>query len=119
MLQPSTILPLLLLALACAGLAAPPQQPLAAPLVDADARPGACALQPPRSRVRASHLTAPAPAGPRRPLQGRFLHVTDIHPDPHYRVGASAKKACHRGAPKAGKPAAGHYGLAYRCVLDV
>ena len=62
MLQPSTILPLLLLALACAGLGAPPQQPLTAPHADADARPGACALQPSRGRSRASYLTVSAPA---------------------------------------------------------
>ncbi|TBU49566.1 Metallo-dependent phosphatase-like protein [Dichomitus squalens] len=52
-------------------------------------------------------------AKPRRKLQGRFLHITDMHPDPHYRVGASEKKACHRGKPKKGKRAAGYYGLSY------
>ncbi|KAI1786520.1 Metallo-dependent phosphatase-like protein [Ganoderma leucocontextum] len=50
---------------------------------------------------------------PRRKLQGRFLHITDMHPDPYYRVGSSEKKACHRGKPKPGKAAAGHYGLSY------
>ncbi|PIL37181.1 hypothetical protein GSI_00873 [Ganoderma sinense ZZ0214-1] len=48
---------------------------------------------------------------PRRKLQGRFLHITDMHPDPYYRAGSSEKKACHRGKPKPGKPPAGHYGL--------
>ncbi|KAH9853441.1 hypothetical protein C2E23DRAFT_867908 [Lenzites betulinus] len=52
-------------------------------------------------------------AKPRRKLQGRFLHITDIHPDPHYRVGSSEKKACHRGKPKEGKSAAGFYGLPF------
>ncbi|KAM5532304.1 hypothetical protein V8D89_014062 [Ganoderma adspersum] len=50
---------------------------------------------------------------PHRKLQGRFLHITDMHPDPYYRVGSSEKKACHRGRPKPGKAAAGHYGLSY------
>lgn len=56
---------------------------------------------------------------PRRKLQGRFLHITDMHPDPHYRVGSSEKKACHRGKPKEGKAVAGFYGLSYRCVPSV
>ncbi|KAI0750846.1 Metallo-dependent phosphatase-like protein [Daedaleopsis nitida] len=50
---------------------------------------------------------------PRRTLHGRFLHITDIHPDPYYRVDSSEKKACHRGKPKEGKAAAGYYGLSY------
>ncbi|KAI0650721.1 Metallo-dependent phosphatase-like protein [Trametes meyenii] len=50
---------------------------------------------------------------PRRKLQGRFLHITDIHPDPYYRVGSSEKKACHRGTPKEGKRTAGYYGLPF------
>ncbi|CDO76280.1 hypothetical protein BN946_scf184470.g38 [Trametes cinnabarina] len=37
-----------------------------------------------------------------------------MHPDPHYRVGSSEKKACHRGTPKAGKRPAGYYGLPFR-----
>lgn len=51
---------------------------------------------------------------PRRKLQGRFLHITDIHPDPYYRVDSSEKKACHRGKPKEGKRIAGYYGLPFR-----
>lgn len=39
-----------------------------------------------------------------RKLQGRFLHVTDIHPDPFYRVGSDpdGEHPCHRGNGKAG-----------------
>lgn len=39
-----------------------------------------------------------------RKLQGRFLHVTDIHPDPFYRTGSSADGVhpCHRGEGEAG-----------------
>jgi endopolyphosphatase len=29
-------------------------------------------------------------------LKGRFLHITDIHPDPHYKTGASFASGCHR-----------------------
>ena len=28
-------------------------------------------------------------------LKGRFLHVTDFHPDPHYKTGASFSSGCH------------------------
>ena len=28
-------------------------------------------------------------------LKGRFLHVTDFHPDPHYKAGASFSSGCH------------------------
>ncbi|EXJ77670.1 hypothetical protein A1O3_09899 [Capronia epimyces CBS 606.96] len=40
-----------------------------------------------------------------RPLQGRFLHITDIHPDPFYLAGSDPDEACHRG-----KGQAGYYG---------
>ncbi|KAI0660952.1 hypothetical protein C8Q70DRAFT_912248 [Cubamyces menziesii] len=56
---------------------------------------------------------SPTPAKSRRKLQGRFLHITDMHPDPHYRVDSSEKKACHRGKPKEGKRPAGFYGLPF------
>lgn len=50
----------------------------------------------------------------RRTLKGRFLHITDMHPDPHYRKGASESSACHRKEPKKERPRAGYYGLPYR-----
>jgi hypothetical protein len=31
-----------------------------------------------------------------RKLQGRFLHITDLHPDDFYRVNATISSACHR-----------------------
>ncbi|GME51198.1 Metallo-dependent phosphatase [Neofusicoccum parvum] len=39
-----------------------------------------------------------------RPLTGRFLHVTDFHPDPFYKTYGSTSKdgACHRGHGPAG-----------------
>jgi endopolyphosphatase len=42
-----------------------------------------------------------------RKLTGRFLHITDIHPDPYYKTYASTDEdgACHRG-----KGVSGYYG---------
>ncbi|WVQ75194.1 hypothetical protein IAR50_004805 [Cryptococcus sp. DSM 104548] len=31
----------------------------------------------------------------KRPLKGRFLHITDIHPDPHYQFKATVASGCH------------------------
>lgn len=39
-------------------------------------------------------------------LHGRFLHITDMHPDPYYKKGSLQLEMCHRG--KEGK--AGKYG---------
>jgi endopolyphosphatase len=40
----------------------------------------------------------------RRSLKGRFLHITDVHPDPYYKVHSSTDEdaACHRGHGPAG-----------------
>lgn len=35
-------------------------------------------------------------------LTGRFLHITDFHPDPHYEAGATLESGCHD-RPKKGK----------------
>ncbi|KAI9889357.1 MAG: Endopolyphosphatase [Vezdaea aestivalis] len=39
-----------------------------------------------------------------RKLQGRFLHITDFHPDPFYKLHSSTERegACHRGSGPAG-----------------
>ncbi|KAG1735733.1 Metallo-dependent phosphatase-like protein [Suillus paluster] len=47
-----------------------------------------------------------------RKLHGRFLHITDIHPDPFYEPGTSQSSACHRADLKDSRPA-GYYGTAY------
>ncbi|KAK8166884.1 endopolyphosphatase [Phyllosticta citrichinensis] len=41
---------------------------------------------------------------PPRPLTGRFLHITDFHPDPYYETysSTSSDAACHRGTGPAG-----------------
>lgn len=47
-----------------------------------------------------------------RKLHGRFLHITDIHPDPFYEPGASQSSACHRPDLKHSN-SAGYYGTPY------
>ncbi|PWY80505.1 endopolyphosphatase [Aspergillus heteromorphus CBS 117.55] len=37
-----------------------------------------------------------------RALSGRFLHITDLHPDPYYEPGTTNERACHRGDGSAG-----------------
>ncbi|KAK3394039.1 hypothetical protein B0H63DRAFT_444238 [Podospora didyma] len=51
----------------------------------------------------AHHQEPQADAAPRR-LHGRFLHITDLHPDEFYRVHSSTDEAdaCHRGKGPAG-----------------
>ncbi|KAA1466378.1 hypothetical protein DENSPDRAFT_831193 [Dentipellis sp. KUC8613] len=57
-------------------------------------------------------LQAPEPES-RGKLRGRFLHITDIHPDPYYNTGASVSSACHRKKPKKDKERAGFYGTPF------
>ena len=62
-----------------------------------------------------AHADPYLPAVQRR-LTGRFLHITDIHPDPYYKPGTSVKKDCHRKKPRKKKNRSGYYGTAYSCV---
>ncbi|KAL7424914.1 Endopolyphosphatase [Cryptotrichosporon argae] len=39
---------------------------------------------------------APFSARKKRELKGRFLHITDFHPDPHYVTGGTFDSGCHR-----------------------
>ncbi|KAI0269150.1 endopolyphosphatase [Gloeopeniophorella convolvens] len=58
--------------------------------------------------------TNPDPGQTLRPkLHGRFLHITDIHPDPHYLYDASASSACHRKKPRKETQRAGYYGTPF------
>lgn len=43
-----------------------------------------------------------------RPIHGRFLHITDIHPDPYYIPGTNTDETCHRGKDEDG--VVGQYG---------
>lgn len=38
-----------------------------------------------------------------RTIHGRFLHITDMHPDPYYKAGTKQEKSCHSGSGNAGK----------------
>ncbi|KDR83732.1 hypothetical protein GALMADRAFT_219563 [Galerina marginata CBS 339.88] len=46
-------------------------------------------------------------------LHGRFLHITDMHPDSYYTPHTSQSKACHRKSPKKKKNEASYYGTPY------
>ena len=41
---------------------------------------------------------APALPIPQTSLHGRFIHLTDLHPDPFYRFNSSEDGACHGGS---------------------
>ncbi|CAI4057694.1 hypothetical protein SUVZ_02G5580 [Saccharomyces uvarum] len=40
-----------------------------------------------------------ARSGKNKKLHGRFLHITDMHPDPYYLEGTSIDDVCHSGKP--------------------
>lgn len=50
--------------------------------------------------------------GKERKLHGRFLHITDIHPDPYYVEGSSIDAVCHTGKPSKKKDVAPKFGKA-------
>lgn len=41
--------------------------------------------------------------GTTKTIHGRFVHVTDFHPDPFYKVGSKVDRMCHGGTGTAGK----------------
>ncbi|PVH98768.1 Endopolyphosphatase [Periconia macrospinosa] len=57
--------------------------------------------------IRDHHSTTQSQSPPSKPLHGRFLHITDFHPDPFFKTYSSTEHdaACHR---KRGP--AGYYG---------
>ncbi|AQZ12547.1 PPN1 (YDR452W) [Zygosaccharomyces parabailii] len=48
----------------------------------------------------------------KKTLHGRFLHITDMHPDLYYVEGSSIDKMCHRGKPSGKKDYAPRFGQA-------
>lgn len=52
----------------------------------------------------------------RKQLRGRFLHITDMHPDQHYRVSTSMSSYCHRNRPRKEHVRAGYFGTPFRLV---
>ncbi|PPQ98547.1 hypothetical protein CVT24_004038 [Panaeolus cyanescens] len=69
--------------------------------------------------LSATVLSSPAQApfnahsNPPKKLHGRFLHITDIHPDPHYTPGTSTATACHRSKPAKHKDESHYFGTPY------
>jgi hypothetical protein len=59
----------------------------------------------------------PCDLGPPRQLQGRFLHITDLHPDPLYLVGSAVSSGCHRDKPAKDKSRARYLGTPYESVM--
>ncbi|KAJ9663773.1 Endopolyphosphatase [Coniosporium apollinis] len=64
---------------------------------------GACDALP-REGAGKAEVEGLTRSGSGRELHGRFLHVTDFHPDPYYETYSSTEKdvACHRGNGPAG-----------------
>jgi len=54
-----------------------------------------------------------APVAKPRKLHGRFLQVTDLHPDPYYKAHTSIGKACHGKKKKKQNERAGYFGTSY------
>lgn len=50
--------------------------------------------------------------GQERKIHGRFLHITDMHPDAFYKEGSSIASVCHQGKPKNKKDRAPRFGYA-------
>jgi endopolyphosphatase len=64
----------------------------------------------------ADAFAEPEPVKPHRQLRGRFLHITDMHPDQHYLSGASMSSHCHRNRPRRKHVRAGYFGTPFRSV---
>jgi endopolyphosphatase len=69
-------------------------------------------------RMIETDATSIAQASNTRKLTGRFLHITDMHPDPHYKPHTSIHKSCHRKNPKKKRDRAGFWGTPFELVLD-
>lgn len=87
----------LLLACACAVVASAAQLPSLAPSADGELQPAAATRQ----------------------LTGRFIHLTDMHPDTFYAAGSLESGACHGGGKSKGDDEeegerAGYWGTAIR-----
>lgn len=50
-------------------------------------------------------------------LTGRFMHITDFHPDPHYKTGATFDSGCHE-RPKKKKGKKGKKGKGKAADID-
>lgn len=62
-------------------------------------------------------LWANSSKGPRK-LHGRFLHITDMHPDPYYTPRTSLSTSCHRKKSKKKKNKSLYFGTPYSWVIS-
>ena len=53
------------------------------------------AQNPSNTAIGPTTTTAKAATTAAKPLKGRFVHLTDLHPDPFYHTGGAESKACH------------------------
>ncbi|KAK4862201.1 hypothetical protein LT330_003339 [Penicillium expansum] len=58
--------------------------------------------QQPLGRISPTELSGQLAESLRKPVRGRFLHITDFHPDRLYKPGTSIDRSCHRGNGPAG-----------------
>ncbi|KAF7523305.1 hypothetical protein PCG10_006709 [Penicillium crustosum] len=58
--------------------------------------------QQPLGHLGPAELPGQLVEGLRKPVRGRFLHITDFHPDRLYKPGTSIDRSCHRGQGPAG-----------------
>jgi endopolyphosphatase len=80
--------------------------------------PAMCMYSSGLSRMIETDATSIVQASDARKLTGRFLHITDMHPDPHYKPHTSIYKSCHRKNPKKKRDRAGFWGTPFELVLD-
>ncbi|EKV17653.1 Endopolyphosphatase [Penicillium digitatum] len=68
----------------------------------ADAISASSLGQQPLGHTSSTELPGQLAEGLRKPVRGRFLHITDFHPDRLYKPGTSIDRSCHRGNGPAG-----------------
>ncbi|KAG8786791.1 Endopolyphosphatase [Ceratobasidium sp. 428] len=56
------------------------------------------------------HSSNSVATSPAKTLHGRFIHITDMHPDSYYLPGSSISSSCHSNRPRSEPDRAGHYG---------
>ncbi|CAE6523142.1 unnamed protein product [Rhizoctonia solani] len=63
------------------------------------------------TRASQTYLHSPSlTAAQGKQLHGRFIHITDMHPDGYYLPGASVSSSCHSKKPRKESERAGKYG---------
>jgi endopolyphosphatase len=68
----------------------------------------------PQKPLRITPISSADHGGKPQTIHGRFLHLTDFHPDEHYKEGSSIDNACHREKPYDAADRASKYGDAFK-----